>query len=100
MRKVFKYELQIEDYQTLQLPWDSQILTVKAIDGRLFIWCLVDPDETRKVNCEFRLAGTGHTIAGYEAEHSTYVGTFFLPKLVFHLFMMQTGIQLPAQRVP
>lgn len=99
MKKVFKYELQIEDYQTLQLPLDTEILAVKAMYGRIFMWCLVDPNCKKKSNVKFHLVGTGTPIDDEEAKLSDYVGTVFLTPLVFHIFVIREVISIPV-RVP
>jgi len=80
--KVYKYPLEVTDYQTLDLPNKSQILTVQVQDGTPTIWVLVGTDmafEQRHI----RMAGTGHAI---KEDIVSYIGTFQLKGYLGHLF--------------
>ena len=86
---VHKYKVKFEDYQTIEMPTYSQILSFHEQDGNLYIWVLADPrlkPETRR----FRLAGTGHSI---ECSTLSFIGTAHLPVSgqVFHLFEVENA---------
>lgn len=90
MKKVFKYDIAITDYQTIEMPQGAELLKVDNQNGRIELWALVDPNaETEKR--KFRLAGTGHKITDEEASKLRYVGTCILAGggLVFHLFEIE-----------
>jgi hypothetical protein len=78
-RRVFKYNLAIQD---------TQMLTIAIQRGNICLWALIDPEETRTTTRLFRLAGTGHKITLPEENKLAYVGTVmpYNGELVFHLF--------------
>lgn len=94
---IWKYPLRAGDVQTVELPFEAQILCAQTQDGDPYLWALVDP-ERAKVERHIRIYNTGQPI---EAAHRlTYIGTFqvqalrkdgdrggFRPaSLVFHVF--------------
>jgi hypothetical protein len=87
MLKVYKYDVPIKDSFTLSLPRTGTFLTFQAQRDRPQIWMLVDPDDDRKIDCEFRLAGTGHPIEWPQID-LYYRGTCQMHDgaLVWHLF--------------
>ena len=87
MKKVFKYDVSIDDYQTIEMPKDSEILKAGVQNGKMVLWVLVDPEDDKEQR-RFRLTGTGHKITDDEAGKLHYIGTFLLygGSLVFHLF--------------
>lgn len=84
MKKVFKYTIEPDDYVTLQLPLDAEVLSVQEQNGHPQMWALVDPRKATESRT-FRLAGTGHEI---EDDNPKFIGTFQMKELglVFHLF--------------
>lgn len=90
MKKVFKYDVAIDDYQTIEMPKCAELLKVGCQHGEMNLWALVDPNaETEKR--KFRLAGTGHEITDEEASKLRYVGTCIMANgfAVFHLFEIE-----------
>lgn len=85
MKKVYKYELAIDDYVSISMPKGSKILHLDLQYGRPFIWALVDPDAEEETR-NFRVAGTGHEIGDTYCQR--YIGSFMLMNgaLVFHVF--------------
>lgn len=85
-KRVYKYPLQLTDWQTVYLPRGARILTAREQGtDTLCLWALVSPlapTEPRRI----RVHGTGHAVL--EAEHLKYLGTGFLQggALVFHVF--------------
>lgn len=77
MKKIYKYELIAEDYNTILLPKGAQPLSVQVQGehGHVRMWCLVDPNETEDEKRIFRIAGTGHPIVD---ENLVYIDTFQL----------------------
>ena len=71
---IWKYDLEVTDYQKFEIPKLAQILTVQVQDGKVRIWCLVDPEEGLTFR-EFRTAGTGHPI---KEQGWVYLGTYQL----------------------
>lgn len=85
MKKIFKYELDITDHQTVTMPADAQILTIQNQGPRVQLWALVDPERPnvyRKIECH----GTGNPIPQpneltYIASVQTHQGQF-----IWHFF--------------
>lgn len=89
MRQVWKYQLAVGDYVTLDMPKGAEILSFALQRGVPCLWVLVDPAADTEVR-KFRLAGTGHPIM--EA-HLEFIGTIHVSDsaLIFHLFEMTKG---------
>ncbi len=83
MLTVWKYPIPIKDRFTLFMPAIMEPLSVQMQDGQPVFWALVNPAYTF-INFSFRLVGTGHSLE--DITSFTYIGTFQLTGLVFHLF--------------
>jgi len=88
MKTVWKYELQIQDQQSVLLPAGAEVLTVAVQNGVPCLWATVDPSRGTKV-AVVQMRGTGHPM-DFEGD-AEYVGTLFLHdgKLVFHVWVQQ-----------
>ena len=84
MKRVFKYPLEVTDFQDVNLPLGAEILKVEMQQNCLQMWALVDDDVTYFSFRKIRIAGTGHVIEG----NMKYISTFFMAdgSLVFHVF--------------
>jgi hypothetical protein len=81
-KQIWKYEVLIDDNFKIEMPSDSELLSVQMQGGEPKLWVLCDPKKD-KVKRKFRLFGTGHEISG----NLKFVGTFqYSSVLVFHLF--------------
>lgn len=102
MLSIWKYELQVTDEQTIDLPASARILCVDTQGGggsefgyfgqRICLWALVNPSDVKRP-VTFRLFGTGHQVPEeFSAAPWYYVGTIQLRggALIFHVFM-KTG---------
>ena len=85
MKTIYKYPIEIEDRQFVELPKDSVVLSVGVIAARVYIWVIVDPD-LKTMLVQFELRGTGHPLK--LKENALFIGTFQLMggALVYHLF--------------
>lgn len=43
MKKIFKYELRIKEKQEIELPINAEIIRVDDVDGKFFLWAIVEP---------------------------------------------------------
>jgi hypothetical protein len=84
--RVYKYELEFKDDQTILMPGGAQILTFAVQHKKPCIWALVDPNELDAPR-RFRMAGTGHPIE-VDPNKLEHIGTVQLAggDLIFHLF--------------
>jgi len=76
-----KYELEPGSRSALMLPASAEIITIKAIGDAVYIWVVV-PENQVTVKRIFNVLATGESVP----ENSTYIGTAFPDKLVFHVF--------------
>jgi hypothetical protein len=84
--RIYKYTLELEDWQTLTLPKGARVLSFHEQHGQPRVWVLVDPNVQETEERRFRLAGTGHPI---DRADLRFVGTALLRNqtLVLHLFV-------------
>lgn len=84
---VYKYPIEITDYQDVTLPKGAKILCIKNQNGIICIWALVNKDENETETIKLRCAGTGHLIE----EDVEYIDTVFVcgGNLVFHFFKIK-----------
>ncbi len=85
MKKIFKYELQVTDSQTITMPKGAQIISAQVQNNKPVLWDIVDEfakDDYTIIN----MVGTGHEI---KFDHGyTFLSTIQLHggMLVFHIF--------------
>jgi hypothetical protein len=92
MKKIFEYELKIEDEQEIELSENADILTVQVQnnfitkkDDKLCLWAMVDENQTKVIR-KIRIIGTGKHIE--EPLRLKYLGTVQLVNgLVLHIFL-------------
>jgi hypothetical protein len=85
MRTIWKYELELEHEQSIEIPAPAQPLSVQVQSKAVQLWALVNPDAP-SVRHIVRIVATGQPIHGHLGE---YVGTIQLDggTLVFHVFI-------------
>ena len=55
MKKIFKYEMSIKEKQEIELPINAKIIRVDDVDGKFFLWAIVEsPKEDQKNDTEVR----------------------------------------------
>jgi hypothetical protein len=87
VRRILKYEIEVADYQELEVPRDSEFLTVQVQKGKVCLWVLtnlfISDSDTEKR--QIRVITTGQV---FEAGH-TYLGTIQLERgnFVGHVFV-------------
>jgi hypothetical protein len=86
MKIIWKFELD-QKSKILNLPKDTEILTVQIQHGTPQLWVLVDPKKQKEQRC-FETIGTGHQIPYDIGITRTYIGTFQLMNgaLIYHVF--------------
>ncbi len=91
MKRIWKYDLPIQDESTIYLPQGAEVLSVQeppsALPGEaLVLWAEVD-DEAPIVQRLFKIYGTGHPIKNREPG-DWYLATVQTAKglLVWHVF--------------
>lgn len=89
MKTIWKFEIDIIDKFTLEMPNGAEIMTIQTQFEKPCIWAIVEPSNELEKR-HFEIKGTGHPFQE-DAENNrsrTYIGTFQLAsgQLVFHLF--------------
>ena len=87
MKRIFKYQLQINDLQNLNLPVGAKILSVQAQRGIPCLWALVDDSEKEYSDVKVSMYGTGHPISEKELKNKMFAGTVQIGELVLHVFL-------------
>jgi len=84
MQTIYKYQIHVDDRQTVLMPRGARVLSVDVQRGVPCVWALIDTDSPEE-NRTFGMCGTGHPCP-YDA--SQFVGTFQMHggDLIFHLF--------------
>lgn len=84
MLKIWKYPISMEDSQTIQIPVDAEILSVKLQHNKPVMWVKLDT-EASKVVRHFTLYATDEILP---PRIGKYIDTFQMhnDNLVFHVF--------------
>ena len=84
MRRIYKYRLEITDYQRIELPVGARLLHVGEQSGELYLWAMVWTTNNTEP-CQVRIFGTGNPV--YSGDLGEFVGTVQMSSgLVWHVF--------------
>lgn len=73
MRKIFKYPLEITDYQTVKIKSPAILLSVVGIDDDIVMYAMVD-DLEYGIPVDVRIIGTGNAIKD-DIDNYKFLGT-------------------------
>lgn len=83
--RIYKYPIEITDYQRLQVPMRSEFLSAQFQGDIPCLWILVDT-ESEPVNIELLIIGTGNPVPDNIGDYS-FMNTLQDPRgFVWHLF--------------
>lgn len=89
MKIIYKYTLDVTDFQEIEMPFGSKIIKVAPVSrpfesDKVVLWCICPSDST-VVKRGFVLIATGR---GFDDKGLKYVDSVIFQKnsLVFHLF--------------
>jgi len=92
MKKIFKYEMSIKEKQQIKLPVGAEIIRVDDLDGKFFLWAIVEPtkeDEEPETELRFlEFYKTGQPIET-PLENLKYLGfckLFIMQELGLYIF--------------
>ena len=90
MKTIYKYKLEITDFQNIQTFEGAKPLCVKLQNGEPFLWCLVETDAKQDV-LTIRCAGTGHDLKVKRYSDVEYIDTVLMCRdaFVFHFFVVK-----------
>lgn len=83
MHTIYKYQIK-RIAPAIKLPLGSQVLRAGIQNREVFIWALVNLDETEFVEREFAVWGTGWEIEEYP--NVDFISTVFEGPYVWHIF--------------
>lgn len=81
--KIFKFELAITDFQRVEMPINSKILSVGNQRGRLCLWAMVS-DSKHTDHVPIYIIGTCHEIN--DATRHEFIGTVIIDPFAWHVF--------------
>lgn len=94
-KEVWKFGLSV-GHQEIEMPADSELLSVQVQNGLPCLWAVVDPSAP-KAMVRFRVHGTGHPLEE-DIDEWIWLGTFQMHGggLVFHVFFHEQEARLPS----
>jgi hypothetical protein len=86
MKSIWKFTLQHQDEQEVEMPRGAELLTVQTQRGVICLWAIVDQHTTERDRRTFYIVGTGHRMPENPAVN--YIGTVqeLDGALVWHVF--------------
>jgi hypothetical protein len=91
--KIYRYRLEIEDVQVIDVPRRFKALSADVQNGQLTVWMLVDETE-EVVPVRFFIVGTGNPADHvFKFDNGTlkplmqFAGTVQMPPFVWHVFV-------------
>ena len=89
MKKIYKYQLEVTDYQDIKVPVGAEFISVVSQRNDLVAYFLVDPTESDMLTKTFHIIGTGHPIYDNDLIEYKFVGTYLThgDNLVWHVFL-------------
>jgi len=75
-QKIYKYELRIDDIQSLVLPINAEIISLQCQRDIPCIWVKLDINERLKDDRIFETYGTGHPLRHESGTRRKYIGTY------------------------
>ncbi|MBC2100613.1 DUF7352 domain-containing protein [Listeria booriae] len=85
-RKIYKYPLEIKDSQTIDVPAESIVISIKNQQEQPVLYAVVDADCEKKGQIRIECRGTGHMLSGEEPFELVETVLFANGNLVFHFF--------------
>ncbi len=80
---IWKFEIPVTDWPTVEMPVGAEALHVGTQDRRLLLWAKVDC-EARRERRQFAVIGTGNQMP--ERGVGEYIGTVQVGGFVWHVF--------------
>lgn len=95
MKKIFKYELSIKEKQTIQLPIGADIIRVDDVDGKFYLWAIVNDEEEPELEERYlEFYKTGQPIET-QIDRLTYLGfckLHIMQELGLYVFEKNKGV--------
>lgn len=102
MRKIFKYELSIQEKQMLELPKDAHILRVDDVDGKFYLWAIVNTAEDVELeirHLEFYKTGQPIVTPIEDLQYIGFCRLFIMQELGLYVFENIMKYTLPHNTI-
>ena len=90
IREIQKYPIEDTDDVTIEMPEGAKVLTAQMQGLHLHLCAFVDP-EARTTERRFRVIGTNRSVHVSTYEKLTYIDTYQVTGLFFHVFEVIRG---------
>ena len=84
-KAIWKYELEMNGRQWIEMPRDAEIISIQKIDGIVCLFAIVESDSDKVKNI-VEVYNTGEVLPDLSTR--LYLGTVHYGASVFHLFMV------------
>ena len=79
MKVIYKWELRLTDVQKIEMPIDSQILSIKKQNNNVYLWALVDKNIEIVEDKNIYIYGTGRLINEENRKHNvSFIDTIIM----------------------
>jgi hypothetical protein len=95
MDKIFKYELPVLEKVSIILPKNANIIRCESVDGKFWLWAIVNTDESETEERNFELYKTGMPIET-DINNLKYIGLcklFIMQELGLYVFENMSGLK-------
>lgn len=82
---IWKFELEITDWQEVMMPVGAELLSVANQNGSLCLWAMVDPSKGSQPRY-IEIFGTGNPIPTDMGVDRKFLGTAVVNPFVWHVF--------------
>lgn len=86
MKTIYKYELKKESTQLIDIPSNSQVLSIEKQNGAIYMWALVET-EMKAIQMRIDMFGTGERI-NVNTSNYDYLATVQDGDFVWHFLMV------------
>lgn len=88
METIWKYELNLNQMQVIEMPINAEILCVHSQKDKPCLWVKVNPEEKEVEHRKIEIFSTGQPIEDSENTSRYYIGTCFCfnASFVIHVF--------------
>lgn len=84
---IYKYELSILESQTIQLPLGAEILRVDDVEGKFYLWAIVDQEQGEVEPRHLEFFKTGQPIVVREGlKYLGFCKLFIMQELGLYVF--------------
>lgn len=91
MSRIWKFNLEIADEPTIDMPLGTHVLSVGEQNGGVFVWAHVPVPEAKTEKRHFFVIGTGNPIP-WTLSDATFIGTVQANGFVWHVFDQRSSL--------